>query len=59
MLRSAFPQGFQENAFAGSDETVGEQNCKFLEAWYGLGSISAKRKKSVADGFPKFGRQFC
>ena len=56
VLRSAFPQGVQENSFSGSDETVGEQHCKFLESWYGLGSISVpSARKAWQLAFPNLG----
>ena len=56
VLKSGFPQGFHEAAFTGKDEVVGEQHCQFLEAWYGLGTLSTPTsRKAWQTAFPNLG----
>ena len=56
VLKSGFPQGFHESAFTGRDEVVGEQRCHFLEAWYGLGTLSTPTsRKAWQAAFPNLG----
>ena len=56
MLKSGFPQGLHESAFTGKDEVVGEQHCQFLEAWYGLGTLSTPTsRKAWQAAFPNLG----
>lgn len=56
VLKSGFPQGFHESAFTGKDEVVGEQRCQFLEAWYGLGTLSTPTsRKAWQAAFPNLG----
>ena len=56
VLKSGFPQGFHESAFTGRNEVVGEQHCHFLEAWYGLGTLSTPTsRKAWQAAFPNLG----
>ena len=56
VLTSGFPQGFHETAFVGKDDMVGEQHCRFLASWFGLGALSTPvARKAWQMAFPNLG----
>ena len=51
-LRSAFPQGFKESMFNGTEDEIGEMHCAFLQKWYRLKCGADDSRKAFKRAFP-------
>ena len=51
-LRSAFPQGFKESMFNGTEDEIGETYCAFLQKWYELKCGVDDSRKAFKCAFP-------
>ena len=54
-LRSAFPQGFKESLFNGTENEIGETHCAFLQKWYQLKCGADESRKAFKCAFPGLG----